>query len=54
MLDGRIHGPLSRADLEELLNRSGETACDARVRKGPELDSSLGRLNSLIQDNQLT
>jgi hypothetical protein len=33
-LDGRAHGPLSRSDLEDLLNRSGETASEARVRHG--------------------
>ncbi len=31
-LDGRVHGPLSRADLDELLNGSGETALQVRVR----------------------
>jgi hypothetical protein len=35
-LDGRVHGPLSRADLEELLNGSGETALQVRVRQGAE------------------
>jgi hypothetical protein len=35
-LDGRAHGPLSRSDLEELLNRSGETASEARVRRGAD------------------
>jgi hypothetical protein len=33
-LDGRSHGPISWADLEELLNRSGETALEVRVRQG--------------------
>jgi hypothetical protein len=33
-LDGRAHGPLSRGDLEDLLNRSGETASQVRVRRG--------------------
>jgi hypothetical protein len=33
-LDGRAHGPLSRSDLEDLLNRSGETASEVRVRRG--------------------
>ena len=33
-LDGRSHGPISWTDLEELLNRSGETAFDVRVRQG--------------------
>jgi hypothetical protein len=33
-LDGRAHGPLSRADLEDLLNGSGETASQVRVRRG--------------------
>jgi hypothetical protein len=33
-LDGRSHGPISWTDLEELLNRSGETAFDVRVRRG--------------------
>jgi hypothetical protein len=37
-LDGRAHGPLSRNDLEDLLNRSGETASEVRVRRG--LDGS--------------
>jgi hypothetical protein len=35
-LDGRPHGPLSRTDLEELLNHSGETASDVRVRQGAD------------------
>jgi hypothetical protein len=35
-LDGRAHGPMSRFDLEELLNRAGETAADVRVRQGAE------------------
>jgi hypothetical protein len=34
-LDGRTHGPLSRSDLEDLLDRSGETASEVRVRQGP-------------------
>ena len=33
-LAGRVHGPLSRADLEELLSRSGDTAAEVRVRRG--------------------
>lgn len=33
-LDGRSHGPLSRIDLDELLNCSGETASEARIRQG--------------------
>jgi hypothetical protein len=33
-LDGRSHGPISWTDLEELLNRSGETAFEVRVRRG--------------------
>jgi hypothetical protein len=33
-LDARVHGPLSRQDLEDLLNRSGDTALDVRVRHG--------------------
>jgi len=33
-LDGRAHGPLCRSDLEDLLNRSGETASVVRVRHG--------------------
>jgi hypothetical protein len=37
-LDGRAHGPLSGSDLEDLLNRSGETASEVRVRRG--LDGS--------------
>ncbi|HET6325712.1 MAG TPA: hypothetical protein VFG04_13620 [Planctomycetaceae bacterium] len=35
-LDGRTHGPISWTDLEELLNRSGETALEVRVRKGED------------------
>ena len=35
-LDSRQHGPLSRTDLEELLNHSGETASDVRVRQGAD------------------
>jgi hypothetical protein len=35
-LDGRSHGPISWADLEELLNRSGETALEVRVRQGAD------------------
>jgi hypothetical protein len=35
-LDGRAHGPMSRSDLEELLNRAGETAAEVRVRRGAE------------------
>lgn len=35
-LDGRAHGPLTRADLEDLLNRSGDTASEARVRQGTD------------------
>jgi hypothetical protein len=35
-LDGRVHGPLTRADLEELLNGSGETALQVRVRQGTD------------------
>jgi hypothetical protein len=35
-LDGRTHGPLSRAALDDLLERCGETAVEVRVRKGPE------------------
>jgi hypothetical protein len=35
-LDGRTHGPLPRTDLEDLLNRSGDTADDVRVRRGPD------------------
>jgi hypothetical protein len=34
--DGRPHGPLSRTDLDELLNHSGETASDVRVRQGAD------------------
>jgi hypothetical protein len=33
-LGGRAHGPLSRGDLEDLLNPSGETASEVRVRHG--------------------
>jgi hypothetical protein len=33
-LDDRARGALSRSDLEELLNRSGETASEVRVRQG--------------------
>jgi hypothetical protein len=33
-LDGRVHGPMSRSDLEDLLDRSGETASDVHVRQG--------------------
>jgi hypothetical protein len=35
-LDGRAHGPLSRSDLEDLLNRSGETASEVCVRQGTD------------------
>jgi hypothetical protein len=35
-LDGRTHGPMSRTDLEDLLNRGGETAAEVRVRQGAE------------------
>jgi hypothetical protein len=35
-IDGRAHGPLSRTDLEELLNRGGETASEIRVRQGTD------------------
>jgi len=35
-LDGRSHGPISWIDLEELLNRSGETALEVRVRRGAD------------------
>jgi hypothetical protein len=35
-LGGRTHGPLSRSDLEDLLNRAGETARDVRVRQGAD------------------
>jgi hypothetical protein len=35
-LDGRVHGPLARADLEELLNGSGETGLQVRVRRGAD------------------
>lgn len=34
-LDDRTRGPLSQSDLEDLLNRSGETASEVRVRQGP-------------------
>jgi hypothetical protein len=34
-LEGRTHGALSRSDLEDLLDRSGETAAEVRVRQGP-------------------
>ena len=33
-VDGRAHGPLSKAELDELLNGAGETASDVRVRQG--------------------
>jgi len=35
-VDGRPHGPLAWSDLEDLLGRSGETAVDVRIRKGPQ------------------
>jgi hypothetical protein len=37
-IDGRAHGPLSWKDLENLLDCSGETAAEARIRKGAEGD----------------
>jgi hypothetical protein len=33
-LDGRVHGPMMRSALEELLGSSGETVADVRIRKG--------------------
>jgi hypothetical protein len=35
-LGGRTHGPLRRSDLEDLLNRAGETAGEVRVRQGSD------------------
>ena len=33
-LGGRVHGPVSRTILEDLLERSGDTALDVRIRLG--------------------
>jgi hypothetical protein len=37
-VDGRAHGPFRWSALEELLGCSGETAAEARIRKGKEGD----------------
>jgi hypothetical protein len=42
-LDGRTHGPLREAKLRELLECSGETAREVRVRNGKEGDWTLFR-----------
>jgi hypothetical protein len=33
-LDGRVHGPMTRTALEDLLGSSGDTAADVQIREG--------------------